>query len=109
MKRIKTLLGLLVLVVVIYTLYSLTPVYLAKFQFQDELANIAKYSADHSEDQIHDEVMKKAQELGVPAQPENVHVVKDSGRATITAHYTVTITPPVGKPWVLTFDVSSVK
>jgi len=109
MKRLKTLLGLLVLVVVIYTLYSLTPVYLAKFQFQDELANIAKYSADHSEDQIHDEVMKKAQDLGVPAQPENVHVVKDSGRVTITTHYTVTITPPVGKPWVLTFDVSSVK
>ena len=109
MKRIKALLGLLFVVILVYGLYSTVPVYLAKFQFQDELTNIAKYSADHSEDLIHDEVMKKAQELSVPVQPENVHVMKDSGRVTITAHYTVTITPPVGKPWVLTFDVSSVK
>lgn len=109
MKRIKTLLGLLILVVVIYALYSLVPVYLAKFQFQDELTNIAKYAQDHTEDQTHEEVMKKAQEIGVPVQSENVHVSKDSGHTSITVHYTVTITPPVGKPWILTFDLSSVK
>src|SRR4051812_47765583 len=100
MKRIKTLLGILVTVVIVYTLWNLVPVYLAKFQFQDELANVAKYSSDHDEGQIRDEVMKKARDIGVPVQADDVHVTKDAGRATITAHYVVTITPPVGKPWI---------
>src|SRR3954463_13058992 len=105
MKRIKTLLGLLVMVVIVYALWNLIPAYLAKYQFQDELTNIAKFSQDHSDEKIHDEVMKKAQELGVPVQPENVRVSRESGRVTINADYDVVIHPPVGKPWVLSFHL----
>lgn len=109
MGKIKGLLGLIIMVVIIYALWNLIPVYLAKFQFQDELTNIAKFSQGHTDDQIHDDVMKKAKDIGIPVQPDNVHVSHDSGQVTINADYEVVITPPIGKPWVLDFHLSSVK
>ena len=109
MGRIKALLGVLVGAVVVYALWTAVPIYLAKFQFEDELAGIAKFSADHTEDQIHDEVMKKAQELGVPLQPENVHITKDSGRVVINTNYKVVVKLPNSKEWIFNFAPSSVK
>lgn len=109
MGRIKALLGVLVGAVLVYALWTAVPIYLAKFQFEDELASIAKFSADHSEDQIHDEVMKKAQEIGVPVLPENVHVTKDSGRVVINTNYSVVVKLPNGKDWVFSFAPTSVK
>lgn len=109
MGRIKALLILVLIAVVVYAVWTLVPVYLAKFQFEDELASIAKFSADHTEDQIKDEVMKKAKELGVPVLPDNVHVTKDSGKVTINTNYNVVIALPNGKQWILSFAPSSVK
>lgn len=109
MGRIKAILGLLIGVVLIYALWTTIPIYLAKFQFEDDLASIAKYSADHSEDQIRDEVMKKAQDSGIPLQPENVHVIKDSGGVVINTSYNVIVKLPNGKDWVFSFAPSSVK
>lgn len=109
-KKIKGLLGLLVIVVIIYALWNLVPMEMAKLQFQDELANTAKFATPYqTEEQLRDEVMKKAQDIGVPVQPDNVHITRDAGRVTITADYEVVITPPVGKPWVFDFHLSSVK
>lgn len=109
MGRIKVLIGLVLVAAVIYAIWNVAPVYLAKYQFEDELASIAKFSADHTEEQIHDEVMKKAKDIGVPVLPENVHVVKDSGHVTITANYNVVFQLPNGKQWVLSFNTTSNK
>ena len=109
MGRIKALLGLLIGAALVYALWTAIPIYLAKFQFEDDLASIAKFSADHSEDQIRDEVMKKAQDGGIPLQAENVHVMKDSGRVVINTSYTVIVKLPNGKDWVFSFAPSSVK
>src|SRR5947209_18226844 len=97
MARIKKLLGLVIFVVVVYAAWTTIPIYLAKFQFEDDLASIAKFSADHNEEQIRDEVMKKALEQNIPLQPENVHVTKDSGRVIINTSYTVIVKLPNGK------------
>lgn len=109
MGRVKTLLFFLVGIVLIYGLWTTIPIYLAKFQFQDDLTTIAKFSGDHSEDQIRDEVMKKAQDGGIPLQPENVHIIKDNGRVVINASYTVDVKLPNGKDWLFPFALSSVK
>jgi len=109
MGRIKALLGILVVAVLVYVLWTSVPIYLAKFQFEDELASIAKFSSDHSEDQIRDEVLKKAQQMEIPLQPENVHVIKDSGRVTINTSYTVIVKLPNGKLWTFSFAPSSAK
>ena len=109
MSRIKLLLGVLVGAALIYALWTTVPIYLAKFQFEDELASIAKFSADHTEDQIHAEVMKKAKELDVPLQPENVHITKDNGRVVINTNYTVVVKLPNGKEWTFSFALSSIK
>ena len=109
-KKIKGLLGLVVMVVVIYAMWNLIPMEMSKLQFQDELANTAKFATTYqTEEQLRDQVMKKAQDIGVPVQPENVHITRDSGRVIITADYEVVITPPVGKPWVFDFHLTSLK
>src|SRR4051812_26788019 len=99
MGRIKALLGILVVAVILYGLWTTVPIYLAKFQFEDELASIAKFSADHGEEQLRDEVMKKAQQMEIPLKPENVHITKDSGHVTINTSYTVVVKLPNGKDW----------
>ena len=109
MSRLKALLGLLVIAVIVYAVWTTVPIYLAKFQFDDDLAQIAKFSADHDEDSIRQEVMKKAQDDGIPLQPENVHIIKDSGRVVINTSYTVIVKLPNGKDWVFAFAPTSVK
>src|SRR5689334_8208498 len=109
MSRVKALLGLLIIVIIAYAVWTTVPIYLAKFQFDDDLAQIAKFSADHSEDQIRDEVMKKAADNGIPLQAENVHIIKDSGRVVINTSYTVIVKLPNGKDWVFAFTPTSVK
>ena len=109
MGKLKALLGLVITVVIVYAGWNLIPVYLAKMQFQDDLISISKFSQGHTDDQIHDEVMKKAKDDGVLVDPGNVHVSHDSGSVTINADYEVVITPPIGKPWVFDFHLSSVK
>jgi predicted membrane protein len=109
MGRIKTLLGIAVGVIIIYAVWTTVPIYLAKFQFEDQLASIAKFSADHNEDQIREEVMKNARDTGVPLQPENVHIIKDSGRVVINTNYTVVVKLPTGKEVTFSFALSSKK
>jgi hypothetical protein len=109
MSRVKALLGLLVIIVVVYAVWTTVPIYLAKFQFDDDLAQIAKFSADHSEDAIRDEVMKKAKDDDVPLRAENVHIIKDSGRVVINTSYTVIVKLPNGKDWVFAFAPTSAK
>jgi hypothetical protein len=95
--------------VLIYGLWTTVPIYLAKFQFEDELASIAKFSAEHSEDQLRAEVMKKAADIGVPLQPENVHITKDNGRVVINTSYTVVVKLPNGKDWTFSFTPTSIR
>jgi hypothetical protein len=109
MGRIKKLLGILIAAVLIYGLWTTVPIYLAKFQFEDELASIAKFSADHNEEQLRAEVMKKAADIGVPLQPENLHITKENGRVVINASYTVVVKLPNGKDWTFSFAPSSIK
>jgi hypothetical protein len=109
MGRIKKLLGLLVFVTVIYMGWMVLPVYMANYQFQDAIGTIAKFSAynGHSEDEIHEEVLKKAKDMDVPVKPENIKVNRDGTSVDITADYTVVLDLVNGKQLTLHFTPTS--
>jgi hypothetical protein len=109
MARIKTLLGLLVFVTAAYMGWMLLPVYMANYQFQDAIVTSAKFSGTgfKSEDDIHEEVMKKAKELDVPVKPDEVKVTRNGNSVDISADYTVIIDLINGKQLTLHFTPSS--
>lgn len=109
MARIKTLLGLLVFATVIYMGWMLLPVYMANYQFQDEIVTIAKFSGTgfKTEDDVHNEVMKKAKDLDVPVKPDEVKVTRNGAAVDISADYTVVIDLINGKQVTLHFTPSS--
>lgn len=76
-----------------YLLWKVLPPYMAEYQFQQGIQDIAReneYSAV-DENGIRDQVKKKIAELGVPINPDNVVVQKSQFDVTIGVNYTVHI------------------
>src|SRR5437879_3865498 len=93
MGRIKALLGIAVCVTVLYLGWMIIPVYMSFYQFQDSIVTIAKYSATSitTDEQIHDEVVKKAKEYDVPIRSEDVKVHREGNAVSISADYVVVL------------------
>ncbi|MCU1306146.1 MAG: hypothetical protein JWN45_841 [Acidobacteriaceae bacterium] len=108
MGRVKKLVSLLVFLVAVYMGWTLVPIYLANYQFQDSLVTIAKFAATggRSDDQIHEEVVKKAKELDVPVNPEDIKISRE-GPLEISADYTVVVDLINGKKLTLQFNPTS--
>jgi len=111
MGRIKKLVSLLVFLVAVYMGWTLVPIYLASYQFQDSLVTIAKFSATgvvpRTDDQIREDVLKKAKELDVPLSPEAIKISHEGPQAEISADYTVVVDLIGGKQLTLQFNLTS--
>jgi hypothetical protein len=108
MGRIKAFLGLAVCVTVLYLGWMIIPVYVAFYQFQDGLVTTAKYAATsiNTDEQIHDEVLKKAKELDVPVRSEDIKVHREGNAVDITADYVVVLNFIGGKQKTFAFSPS---
>lgn len=96
MRGLRMLLGVAVIVALVYSLFNILPAYLTAYQFEDEMkeeAKLAVYSK-LSEDQIHDVMMKKARELGVPVKSDQLIVKHVGDDLTISADYLVHVDIP---------------
>ena len=112
MGSLKMIGGIFVMVAVIYLLAELAPPYFSNYQFEDAIkteAQMDTYSTK-SEDAIRDSVFKKAQELDVPVNREQIKVQRSgmigSGSVSIEAPYTVHVNVP-GYPLDLNFNPST--
>src|SRR5262245_60073327 len=97
MKTLKSLLGLLVVVMFFYCAWKLVPPYFNEYQFEDAIGQIARYSAynqQKSEQDIRDEVAKKAMELDIPLSSEQIKVVRNGAELTISAEYKIHVDLP---------------
>jgi hypothetical protein len=76
MGTIKAIAGFVAIIGVVYAAFQIVPPELKNFSFQDDLRNIAMMAAANhqSDQQVTDEVMKKAQEQDIPLAPEHVTV-----------------------------------
>lgn len=91
MRSLRSLFGVALLFGVGYSTYKVLPIYVSAYQFEDAVKEEAKLSvySSRSEDEIHDKIMKKAQELELPIQPDQVVVRRSPYELVISADYVV--------------------
>jgi hypothetical protein len=111
MGRIKKLVSLLVFLVAVYMGWTLVPIYLASYQFQDALVTIAKFSVTgvvpRTDDQMREDVLKKAKELDIPVTPEAIKISHAGPQPEISVDYTVVVDLVNGKKLTLQFNPTS--
>ncbi len=108
MKELKSIFGLLLLLVGGFVLYKVFPAYWGNFKLGrmiDDQAITATYSTK-SEDAIASEIAEKANELDVPLTPEEVTVQRGANDLSISAAYTVRVDLPF-YPLDLNFKTAS--
>src|SRR5512146_1545899 len=112
MKSLKALLGLGLVVAAVYVAYELVPPYFNNYQLQDVLegeARVNSYSGIRkSEDEIRETILRKAKDLDIVLQPEQVKVARAGSEWVISADYTVHVDLPL-HPVDLEFHPNSKK
>jgi hypothetical protein len=81
---------------------------MAFYQFQDGLVTIAKFAGTSisTDEQIHDDVVKKAKEYDVPVRSEDIKVHREGNVVDITADYAVVVNFIGGKQKTFSFSPS---
>ena len=104
MKTLKALFGLAVVAGGIYAAFMLLPPYFNSFQFQDAIESEARVNAYTSkpEQEIRETLAKKARELDIPLQAEQINVQRVGNEIAISADYKITV-DLVGRSIVLEF------
>jgi len=112
MGTIKMIFGILLIVTSIYVGAELIPVYYANYQFEDVIkteATLQTYTTKPEAD-IQDMIFKKAQDLQIPLNKDQIKVTRrgttGTGSLTIRAPYMVHVDFP-GYPLDLHFDAST--
>ena len=103
--RLKSLLTLAVIAAVIYVSVKVVPVYIDSYEFHDALKQEARFAAIQrkSEEEVRDNVYKKAQDLGLPLRREDIKVRKSRDGFFIEVKYSVDVVLP---GYTLTLDFS---
>ena len=91
--RIKTLLVLIILGSAVFCAVRLVPPYFANYQLQDSMRQEAAYASAtrKKDDDIRADIEKKVQELGIPADSNEIQVSDDAGNVKISVDYTVPV------------------
>lgn len=101
MGTIKLITGLLVIVAVVLSLFQIAPPILANYSFQDDLKTIALIdgtNAQKTEEDVRNDVLRKAREHELPVDAKQVTVqrINTPGLAAVyvAVDYAVTINLP---------------
>jgi hypothetical protein len=113
MGTIKAVIGFLVIVGLIYSAFQVIPPELNNYSFTDDLRNVAMLGGANpheTDQQLLDDVMKKAQERGITLTADQVTVQRigtpGAPAVYVAADYSVPVNLP-GYSFVLHFTPSS--
>jgi hypothetical protein len=94
-STVNMLLAFVIIGSIGYVGFKLIPPYFANYQFQDSIETESRFALTgypkRSQNDIQNEVFKKAQDLGIAVKPDDVHVVMDSTTCAISLDYSVPI------------------
>ncbi|MGA2391439.1 MAG: hypothetical protein ABSF97_20940 [Candidatus Sulfotelmatobacter sp.] len=101
MAMIKAVLGFLVILAAVWAVFQIAPPIMANFNFQDDLKNVAlmdSASLQKTDDDIRNDVLRRAKEHDLPIEPKQVTVqrLNSPGIAAVyvAADYSVTVNLP---------------
>ena len=105
MTTIKAIFGILLIVALIYLGWQAIPPYFYNYQFKDDLTEIARFASvsNKSEEDIRNEVMKKAISYNLPIRPDQIQITRDSGDVGIVVNYNVVVNLVGGRKWTMNF------
>jgi hypothetical protein len=98
MSRLKGLFSIVIVIAAVWVVWQLAPPYFNSYQFQDFVESEARLNSYNSktEQDIHDGIMKKARELDIPLEENQLKVVRSSvTELSISAEYTIHVDLPL--------------
>ncbi len=94
-SRLNLIVTLAIMAAMVFAAVKIVPVYFANYEFQDAINSESQFALTgypkRSQDDIQQEVYKKAQQLGIPAKKDDIHVIMTTGTVSISLDYTVPI------------------
>ncbi|OFW44693.1 MAG: hypothetical protein A3J28_16650 [Acidobacteria bacterium RIFCSPLOWO2_12_FULL_60_22] len=104
----STIVGVLVFAALIFLALKLLPPFIDNYQFQESITNLARTAtyAQVTEADIRKDLMKQAQELGIPLQDKQVVIQKGRGTVDISVRYAVEV-DLIARKVVLDFQPSA--
>ena len=110
-SKIIVVLFLLAVAAAIYISYMLLPHYLSYYSFKDTIQEKAKFAQVMKNEDVLNDLYKKAKDLDLPLEKEDIIVKREEGRLHITAEWEVEVEFIGGyrKTIKFTIDVSGIK
>jgi hypothetical protein len=95
-SRIKSLIGLLIVVSLLYFAAKVVPIYFANFQLQDKMRDEALYAQTnrHNAQDVQEAILTEAHGLDLPVTAGQINVEMTPQGTRISADYTVTVDLP---------------
>ena len=94
-SKLKLLFSLAVMGSMIFGAWRMIPPYFANYQFQDAMQTESRFAMaaypKKGEDEIREDIWKKAKELDIPAKREDIKINIVNGAIEISADYAVPI------------------
>jgi hypothetical protein len=106
----RTLLRLLIVVVILNATARAAMTAWRYYEFKDLTYQTILFGARATDGQLQAEILRRAQELELPVEPQNVQVTRDGFRTRATASYTqpVELFPRYEYPVDLSFTVEAI-
>lgn len=94
-SKINLLVTLIVVVAMGIAAVKIAPPYVNNYQFQDAINTEARFAESgypkKTEDQIRQEISKEAEDLNIPADPQDIQLDMSNGNVSISLDYAVPI------------------
>ena len=93
MAKLRAMILVLLVVVLAIMAYRLIPVYVDAFNFRDAMRTQAKFAAvdGKSPDAVREDLLRKARELDLPIEREQIEISKGPEGTVIATHFTVPV------------------
>lgn len=91
--KLKAIVFTVVLVVGIFLAFKLVPPYVAEYQLQDKMQEMARFGIAnrYSEEQVRDNMFKVVQDLELPVKREDIKVSVSQSVVKVSLEYTVPV------------------
>ncbi len=91
--KLKAIVFTIVLLLGIYLAFKLVPPYVAEYQLQDKMQEMARFGIvnRYSEDQVRDNIFKVVQDLDLPVKREDIKVSVTQAAVKVSLDYTVPV------------------
>jgi hypothetical protein len=92
-SRISSLITLVIIAFAVFAIWKVAPPYMNNYQLQDTMSEEARFAVVNHKagEDVHADMMKKINELGIPATDKDVTVTTNPTSTQISVHYSVPV------------------